>query len=767
MALPLTDPRLPNEDPRQTVYALLKSMGLSVLLAAPAPIEHVLDEAVRRAPLLARSSRLGRGLMRLDADPETAWAAVESPRGSAVIVFGSPRSDSDLLSREIVFPFEQGGAPFAREMVFAGEADAPVVALLEDFDVVAVTEFAPFDATNAEHHVLPITAHRAAAGWTRLTKDLYTRTFEDADHAQVFLTLMNGRVELLTPVGEGEPPAWTAPMVAAGTYRIEFLDPAVALAVAAPQFADSHHLEAVARRFVADAAAAFEAAQRAARAPVPETPSRRSLHERVAHPVPGRPWNVPGTVPETSVIERVRESVAGESTFASVDAAARALRQRRGSGFEHVWRGADDALLSPSWLTVRSVAVHHPTGFVAAGGHLTHERWGMDPAHDLGAIDGRNGVTFSEAGHQGGLVWPSDCLYVGSLRAGTLLPLDATVNVMSVDIDPSGERIAVLHHYGGDAGGVTLVSHTGERQLLTVLEGLSGAETIRFSGDGTWLLVWRSRDSVLVDVATGRHLALPVANADWWPTEPSVLLSIHHEDGRAYPRLFDLASNEYAQSFPAIELDVPLLEEFPYVWHPTVSPDGSEVLGVSVAGVDAEYQRTHGAGSHLVRFVLATGRGRVIHGVFLDDAHELERDASEPRWGGRAPAGPTAMHPHLRALLQEPVTVHDWAQPGRWGDEAEPVLVRTLNLAIERTRAGEDVDDLMPEILAYLVPVAADAGVWARQSEWLLGLRDTTVSLVAAGTLQGALAASWRRYGSAIGAIEAGRLDLVDPLGNE
>lgn len=765
MSLSLTDPHLSDEDPRQIVYALLKGMGVSVLLTAPRPIGDVLGESLRRAPILARSSPLGRGLMRLDADPGTGWVAVESPRGSAVIVFGSPRSDSDLISNEILFPFEKAGAPYTREMVFGGEADAPVVALLEECDVVAVTEFSPFDTTQGEHHVLPISAHRAARGWTRLANDLYSRTFEDAYNAQVFLSLMNGRVELMTPVGEGAAPPWTAPMVAAGTHRIELLDPAVALATLAPVFVDADHLESAARRLVADTVSAFEDAQRSARPPVPVAPATRSLQERVSHPVPGRYWNLPTVIPEASVIECVRESPTGDSSFAVVSALAGILRDRRGSAFAHAWRGTNDVLLSPSWLTVQSVAVHPGSGLIAAGGHLTHERLGMDPAHDLGAIDSRNGLAFREEGHPGGLTWPTCCLYVGSLRAGTLLPLDATLNVMSVDIDASGESIAVLHYYGVSTGGITLVSATGERRLLTVLDGVGGTETIRFSGDGAWLLIWRSSDSVLVEVATGRNVVLPVANADWWPLDPSMLISIHHAEGRAFPTLFDLARNGYVQSFPVIELNVPLLKDFPYVWHPTVSPDGSEALALTAAGVDAEYQRTHGAGTHLVRFELATGKGRLVHGAFLDEARELEREASEPRWSGRAAAGPTVLHPTILALLEDPVTEHDWAQPGRWGDEAEQVLVHTLNLAIERTKRGEDVADLMPEVLAYLVPVAADPGVWERQSVWLLGLRDTMVDLTAAGTLQGSLAAAWRRYGSAIGAIEAQRLDLVDPLG--
>lgn len=770
-SVPLPDPGLPAHDPRQLVHGFLEGCGLSIMLMAPRPIEHVLGEAVRRAPVLANSSPLGSGIMRLNADVNTPWVAVETPSGSAVIVFGTPRSDSNLVMRNIMNPFGASTVPFAREVVASGSAEESVVTFLTGYEVVAVTEFPPFQHIAAAngHPILPISARRAARHWNRLAADLYMTTLADFEDATVCLTLMNGRVELMTPVGEGQAPAWTTPLLAAGTHRIENFDPTVFIATAAPTLSDGAELDAAARRLVSDVATAYKNARRSATPVAPEKSEQGDLWMRISRlpsgAVPSRPWSRPLRTPAFSLVERVRESLPDESSFESVDELARKLRQHRTTGFEHAWRGDGETLLSPDWLTVGSAVLDSETGRVVAGGHLTHGVWGLSPAHDLGAIDGRNAFTFSEAGHPGGLRWPTNAVYVGSVSSGVLVPLDATLNVIAVDLDGRDGFIAVLHHLGGGTAAVTLISATGERRLLTVLEGLAGNETIRFGNDGTWLLVSRSRDSLLVEVATGRWLTLDVANTCWWPGHGSTLLSIHHDDGRAYPTLFDLASNSYSGSFPIIELDVPLLESFPYIWNPAVSADGLEVLATSPAGVTADYQREHGAGSHLVRFTLATGRGTIVASPFLDEEQTLERDVSDVRWVQRpVGGGPVALHPDLVTQLQVPITTHEWLSPGRWADEAEQMLVLTLNVAVDATKQGGPVAHLLPEILAYLIPLASNPEAWARQAEWLVDLRDTTVKLVASGSLQGDLAGFWHQYGSAIAAIEAGRPDLIDAV---
>lgn len=773
MTMPLIPPVLFDDDPRWAVSGLLDAMGMSVLLMAPTTIEHTLAEALRLAPVLTSSSPLGRGVMRLDADPETMWVAVESPSGSAVIVFGSPQSNSDLIFQRIVVPFESAPSPFQRGMVFAGSADESTVGVLVDYNIVAVTEFTPFEhiATSDGHAILPISARRAASHWKQLAAELYATVVNggDGDDAQVYLARMNGRAELLTPIGEGSAPDWVAPLVAEGAHRIEYLEPTVMLVTPTPTTSDGGELDAAARQLVNDAAAAFERAKNGAIA-APASRDVLDIWAQIAaaraEPSGGRRWVPSQDAPEVTIVECVRESGPGDSTFESVDALARVLRQSRGTGFEHAWRSAEGALLSPEWLTVRSAVLDPASGRVVAAGHLTHTSVGMAPAHDLGALDGRNGFTFSEAAHGGGLLWPAQVLYVGSAHARMLLPLDATMNILAVDYEPLSGNIAVLQKLGSSAGAVSIVDASGRRYVLTTLEGISGTETVRFSGDGNWLLVSKWNESVLVEVATGKWVVIGVGNAGWWPLEASTLLSIHHVDGRAFPVLFNLATNAYGTSYPHIELDVPLLEAFPYVSNPAVSADGTEVIAVSPAGVSPEYQQKHGAGSRLVRFTLATGHGSLVAGAFLDDEQTLERDVSDARWTRRrAVQGALTLSADLVAGLREPTPTHDWLAAGRWADEAEQLLVLALNEGVEATKQGRDFVGLLPEILAYLVPVSADDDSWSRQSEWLVGLRDTTVGMLAAGSLTGQLAECWRHYASAIAAIEAGRPDLIDSVG--
>lgn len=765
MTTEIRNPGLGSDEPRQLAFELLKAMGMTVLLTSPYPAEYVLGEAMRVAPTLARSTHLNRALMRLDADPATMWMAVESPTGSAILVFGSPESDTNLIMTQVMQPFESTAAPFARAIAFQGSADDDVAALLDGFDVVPVAEWSPFAERSEGFAVLPITVRRAASTWERVGAELYRKNYPDADNADVFLTLQNGQVELWTTVGEGSAPGWVAPLTSAGTHRIEMLDPAVAVATPLSLPVDAEGLDAAAVRLVSELSAAFEAARGDARPTLPATSAREDLWaglEAAADSmVPSRHWQRPEALPTVSVVERIRESL-DEPPFDTLDSIARQLREARGAGFEHAWRTGDAPPISPSWMTPRSAVVDPHSGRVVMAGHLTHQVWGLPPAHDLGAMDGRNRFTFSDAGHPGGIAWPVHTVYVGSVLTGTLVPLDATLSATSVDLHAHG-GIAVLHHLGSSTSAVSLFTPSGTRRVLTTVEGSTGAETVRFSGDGAWLLISRTNDSVLVETSTGRWTVIDVPNAGWWPGADSALLSIEHRDGQAIPTLFGLQTNTTIASYPAVELDIPLLESYPYLWHPTVSPDGSEVLAVSPVGVTPEYQGTHGTGSRLVRFALQTGRG-TAQPAFVDADQTLERDVSEPRWTVPAPAYMVNLHRELLAGLHEPVTEHEWLTPGRWASELEQVLVLTLNAAIDRTREGRPIADLLPEIVALLVPIAADPECWGNQSEWLLGLRDTTVDLVASGTISGSLAASWHQYAVAIAAIEAGRLDLIDPI---
>ncbi|MEF2255317.1 hypothetical protein [Microbacterium schleiferi] len=178
-----------------------------------------------------------------------------------------------------------------------------------------------------------------------------------------------------------------------------------------------------------------------------------------------------------------------------------------------------------------------------------------------------------------------------------------------------------------------------------------------------------------------------------------------------------------------------------------------------------DYQLKHGAGSHLVEFQLSSGRGSLLADPFINAQNSIERSVSDTRWTDRSALSPVVLHPDLDAALCEPILDHPALAPDRWADEAERFLVNTLNTAIERIKAADgDLTDLMPEILSYLSVVASSPEAWERQREWLVGLRDTTSDIIAAGTLPESSASAWQLLGSAIQAAVSHRPDLIDPV---
>jgi hypothetical protein len=185
----------------------------------------------------------------------------------------------------------------------------------------------------------------------------------------------------------------------------------------------------------------------------------------------------------------------------------------------------------------------------------------------------------------------------------------------------------------------------------------------------------------------------------------------------------------------------------------------------TTAGVTPEYQEEFGTGSRLAKVTPENGVGTVVTDVFLDPQSCLEADVRLARWTGRQPARVVRIHPDLALQINEPVLEHEYLQPDRWSDEAEEILVKTLNRAIQLTQDHASIAHLMPEVLASLVPVANSPEVWGRQSEWLLGLAKTVGDLAMAGHLPGGVAESWQLYVAAIATIRQGKPELIGPIG--
>lgn len=773
----IPDPQLDPGDPRQLVYHLLKGCGISFVLCSNAPVESTLQEAARVAPILRESTHVKLGIQRLNRDPDTLWAALDSPAGSAIVVFATPDSDSDMLFKSVVQPFETSRPPYHSEMVFSGSASPGLARVVTSGDV------APVGVVPALQHLnevdgfatLPAYVRRAAAHWERVGTEIYARSFaaEDAAEQEVFVGLVHppGRPQLLLSIGKvaRDKVGALQPLIADSTDTLEDLgDANIAFARLLPAQLDAAHLDLMAQQLVRDFESRWKGL-RAASPTAPGNPTGASVWERLeqapASAKLARGTAFPSSQITYTVAERVRESVPEEdSTFESVNLLGGKLLALRGAGFEYSWRGDGDVALSPSWLTFKAAALDSESGRFVAAGHLTHEYLDLPPAHDLGAIDGRNGFSFSENGHAGGLLWPSDWLYVGSTRTGAIAPLDASVNLISVDLHASSGVTAALNFLGTSVGAVSVYDAAGAARLLTVVEDLSGTESVRFSGDGSWLLVSRSKSATLVEVASGRWLTLEVGNCAWWPLEAATLLTVVHESGRATPQLFSLRDNISTATFDDLSLSVPMLESFPYMWSPTVAPDGTELLVMTPAGVTSEYQRQHGAGNHLARISLKDGAGRLVQDVFFDSEATLERDVRDVRWTGRGLAAAVHLHPNLAGQLNEPVLEHEWLEPGRWAEESDRMLSHALSRAVDLTKEGRDVSHLMPEILACLKTIAVSPEIWGQRAESLASLDQSTGNLIVTGELAGDLATAWQRYRSAMAAIRDGRPELIDPV---
>ncbi len=734
------------------------------------------------------------GFFQLNQDPDIVWCAVDGPLGSAVLIICSPDANAGFLIKHVLDPFGTVDSPLAREIVNLGSVTRTVADIVGGADVVPVWEIPDYARIGPERgttSLLSLWARRAARSWERVDTDLYRRVVRDAggDMVMVLFGLIEGGVRLLISI-DAPPDALTGDdawkyraLAARGPYSLRTVADQLVLVADVPAGTDAAGLEALSQRlgdaFLAGPPTSADPASGVPvtgagflpdpALPVPElpVPDDRLLWDRLEaaseENLAGRPFHWPALARYTTA-ERVRESVPN-STFDSINALALNLRARRGgSGFEYTWRASGDSPISPSWVTLQSACLDRQTGRAVASGRPTHEVWGLPPAYDLGAIDGRNNFTFREEGKPFGLRMPSSSLYVGSSRSGVFLPLDSRANVTSVDLHGATGMIATLEFLGGSAGVVAVYDSAGQRRVLTVVETVVGNEPIRFSGDGNWLLLSGTAKCLLIEVAGGRFLELDMANAAWWPLAESSLLTIDHDQGTAVPRLFSLAGNSYGRSFPAVTLDAQVPRDFPHFWAPAVSPDGTELLAMVAAGVSREYQQQFGTGHRAAKITLATGKAALLHPAFLGKDQTLERDVREVRWTERPPQNRLRLHPSLAAGMVQPVTHHAYLSPDRWADEAEAILVHSLNRALELTDAGIPVAHLMPEILASLGPVAAGPENWERRSAWLVDIRNLTARESAAGAFTEDQALAWRHYGAAIAAIQAGRPELIDPL---
>lgn len=743
----LADPQLHESDTDQLLFRLLSNAGLSVGLSAPLPIDVLLERAAALAPIILNSTRLGDGaFLQLNADPTIIWTAVDGPDGSAVVLTCGADSDARLVLERLMQPFEQAPRPFERVFISQGETSPSAARILDSAAVVPVWEFEPFAQVSPtpDSPTFPLALRSAAKHWEQPAKNAYARNVTEPTNARFFLTWGGDAAYISVMVSaDANAPLWAKEVTADGIYQLDqdSNGSMIECKLTGPYTADT--LDQTVDEFMSALEKARHRALADAATPQKEPAPGTSMWQQVEHlrsdPGLARAWEAPDHVPLFTYVEGLRFAT-GED-HKQDEARLVAWLRDQGRVDHDVWRGDQGQTLSPAWITVRGAVMDAATGRAVMAAHLSREKDGW-------------------IGH------PPYAVYIGSTRTGALIPVDASIEVISVDLNPQTGCVAALHHLGTATFGVSLFEVDGRRRFLTVVGDLSGTEDIHFSSGGRWLLIPRFDRSVLIDVTTGAWANIDVPNATWWPLADASLICIHHEDGNAQPRRFSLVENRYVADFPAVLLDTPMLPAYPYIWDPTASPDGQILLARAPVGVTPEYQQEHGTGTHLVKIKLDSGQGSLITTPFLNPAETIERDINRIRWVARNPAPAEAeLHPDLIAALQPPIQEHEWLAPDRWADEAEQFLVGTLNAAIDRTKADQDdLSDLMPEVLAYLKVLAEAPEQFGHQRDWLMGLQETTANLIVAGNLSGPLAHYWRAFGAAVKAAESQRPDLIHPV---
>ena len=769
-------------DPRYLFHQFLRGCGLTIVIQHPGTSGDLVRQVLPVVPHLARSTPARLGFHHFDHGSDLVWAVVENSYGSALVIFALPDADSMFLVQEVTDPLQQSG--LKPHFVMSGEAVLSLHPVLTDTDIAASQDLPGLRFEADTTATLSATLRRAAQHWERRKLDLYARDMTDADgdEVTVLLGLDDGHPVVVSTFSV---PAQLDlsdldPIADRGPYEVRRLESDQVMIIrSVGRQVSAQELEECAQTMVDDVAAGLSILRgdggpagsdvadlqfaydtewhsmpvwhRVATGPGASVPVRRDL----AWPE----WEVPYTY-----IERIRDALPeSDDPFEPADALGRELHQLRGSGFEYTWRAAGDGLLVPPRLSLHSAVVEPSTGKVAAIGHPTHVGWDMAPAFDLGAITGSNGLSFPAAGHRGGWTWPAAMLYVGSTRSGLLTPLDGSVGAISVDLDRNSGALAVLHQITGSIFAVTHYPEASDRRTITAIDGLAGNEPLRFSPDGAWLLVSRSSSSILIEADTGRWVELDVPNACWWPGADSALLSLGYETGEVIPRVFDLETNAYSQTFPAVTLDHPFLQDMSHVWFPAVSPQSDEILAMAPVGVSQKYRDEHGVGHHLVRISLMTGQGVLVEPAFVNAAGTAERECREARWTGPTPRRTLRLATTLSARLQLPISLTSAGTAD--ADDAEPLLVHSVNRAIALTKEGRDAHHLMPEIITKLPIGHSDRhGVWSRQGSWLEGLRRPIANFIGTGEVSAGAADGWRAFAATIDSLVDGGTPPFDAL---
>ena len=446
-------------------------------------------------------------------------------------------------------------------------------------------------------------------------------------------------------------------------------------------------------------------------------PAERALLEptprQEAWPDLCRPYPIDvNSIGEFTYIERFRIDDPGEfedAGYAVCQQVAELLIDELDAGYEGVLRNQDGRRLSPRYLDVQDAWIDGGNGDCVLLASLTHRALDMPDAFDLGARDGRNMNGWNGAA-PGGMVFPSKHIFPGDAATGVFQMGAVWASADSVDVSPDRRWCATVDSHVLDSGGVTravsLVDRqTGSRSVLTAVWRYSSGP-VSFSPDGQWLLIaggapWLVRLSDMRVVPL--HLPFPTYTSAWWPTDGSKLAIIAADEDAGGPVLqqLDLASNEFTSLGAVI---IPGADRLPseqrFLGELAVAPDARSALFTTPVGVPLDHAESLPRLSRIARIDLDSMKVELLFDPFVDEAGQIQRSQTRPRWVGRASASPTVVCEALLSQSESPEPLAGGSTKA-WAVDAHDVVGPAFRAAALK----QTPHVLRPEILRQLAAV--------------------------------------------------------------
>ena len=420
--------------------------------------------------------------------------------------------------------------------------------------------------------------------------------------------------------------------------------------------------------------------------------------------------------------------LADEDTLEATDAWDEALRAATGHGLQFTVMAEQDGPIISDDNNARELHVDPNTGVLAAASGPSHRSFGLRGGLDLGLPDGRNMFVWNDLEPEA-MALPFDGLYIGNAGTPRLEMCPFACQVGGLSLSPDASRIAWIEWRGQDLLGISAPGfvveedlESGRRRLLSVVDHFSGSGPVRYSADGTWLLV---RSNQLIRLSDGALLELPPSAAAAWaaPLGASVLLQVvgTGEEGFRLQSL-DLSTEMCDDLGPIVGDSGP---EVVYVTDLDVHPTESKALAVSPNGFLDPHREGLGARGKVQVLDLEQRQLTPVTTPTVPAFARMERDQFRPRWIADRRGLEVHISDRLESKLQS-TRLPEAAPAGHLVDFAM-MMAQRCSSDLEPGRPGRNPARVRVEILRSLAAVSRVDP--ARASEVLGALRDFTFPL--------------------------------------